>query len=160
MRAEKAWLTLLACCDFPNSDILINFTSTCSLWRWWTDSLVVTADLSFQPVGLFGWERRKRVRWPCGWKGNPFATLPTISEHTTSTPSPRSLMSLKKLVKSSSQRVWAECQWERANEPFKDSTVLAELGLNQAREDLCTGQKSHKKAMQLLDTWLGLFKGS
>lgn len=89
--------------------------------------------------------------------GNTFATLPTISKHTTLTPSPKSLVSLKNL----SNPLVRECELtasEKANECFKDSTVLAELGLNQAREDLCIGQESHKRAMQLLDTCMGLFK--
>jgi len=34
-----------------------------------------------------------------GKKRNTFATLPTISKHTTLTPSPKSLMSLKNLSK-------------------------------------------------------------
>ncbi len=114
MRAVNAWLTSLACCDFPNSDICSNFMSTCSLWRWWTYSLAVAAVLSFQPVCFVG-EKEASVRWPWGWKRNTFATLPTISEHTTLTPSLRSLVFLQKLVKSSSQRAWAECQWEPEN---------------------------------------------
>lgn len=159
MRAEKEWLTCKRAVIFP-----ISTFSLISCQHVHSDSngqihLWSQLTYCFSHLGFLGEKKGRVLDDLVGEKASKHFCHPAnhLKAHNPDTFSKEPRV-LEKLVKSSSQRVWADCQWVRANECFKDSTVLAELGLNQAREDLCIGQESHKRAMQLLDTCMGLFK--